>query len=48
MIGYYVVRGHDHARLINLSHSEKLAYWSWMELAMEDEANTYKAMTGAR
>lgn len=48
MIGYYVLRGHDHAKLLALSEIEKLAYYTWMQQAIEGELDTYKALTGSK
>jgi len=48
MIGFYVLRGHDHEKLLQLSEVEKRAYFIWMELHEEGEAQKYKQLFGGR
>lgn len=48
MIGFYVLRGHDHEKLLSLSPVEKQAYGIWMEQHYEQEDKRYKAMTGGK
>ena len=46
MIGFYVIRGHRHDDLINLSEIEKAIYMGWMEQYYEEENERYKALFG--
>jgi len=48
MIGFYVMRGHDHERLINLSEIERAAYHLWMQQHFEDEEKRMKALFGSK
>ncbi|MEC0107272.1 hypothetical protein P4H27_10020 [Paenibacillus taichungensis] len=48
MIGFYVLRGHDHEKLLALSPIEKQAYGIWMEQFFEREQNSFKALTGGK
>jgi hypothetical protein len=48
MIGFYVLRGHSHERLINLSETEKAVYMHWMEQYYEEEAAKLKALAGGK
>lgn len=48
MIGFYVMRGQDHDKLINLSELEKAAYFTWMNQHIEEETEKYKAMLGGK
>ena len=46
MIGFYLVRGHDMDKLVNLSPYEKIAYAEFMRYHQEQEANKLKMMFG--
>ena len=46
LIHYYVQRGFDWDKLAALSLSEKMFLKASMELAMEQEAEKYKALFG--
>lgn len=46
MIGFYVLRGHDHDKLLALSENEKWAYLAWMELYYEEEEKRMKSLFG--
>lgn len=48
MMGFYVLRGQDHEKLLRLSEMEKAVYYSWMELHHEEEANKYKQLVGGK
>jgi len=48
MIGFYVLRGHDHEKLIELSEVEKMAYHIWMQQYYEDEAERNKQLLGGK
>ncbi|SDT22131.1 hypothetical protein SAMN05444162_3456 [Paenibacillaceae bacterium GAS479] len=48
MIGFYVIRGHDPDRLVNMSETEKSAHYIWMEQHYEEETQRYKAMMGGK
>ncbi|MWC26631.1 hypothetical protein [Paenibacillus sp. MMS18-CY102] len=48
MIGWYVVRGHDHERMTNLSPLEFEAYHIWMEQHHEAEAAQMKRIFGGK
>jgi citrate synthase len=48
MIGFYVLRGHDHDKLANLSNTEKLAYILWMEQYYKEKQEEYKAFFGGK
>ena len=46
MIGFYLVRGHDIDKLVNLSVIEKIAYRAFMEQHYEEENERMNAMFG--
>ncbi|WP_220685848.1 hypothetical protein [Paenibacillus lautus] len=48
MMGFYVLRGQDHEKLLRLSEMEKAIYYAWMELHHEEEANKYKQLMGGK
>jgi len=48
MIGFYVMRGQDHDKLLRLSEIEKRAYAAWMELYYEEEARKIRQMIGGK
>lgn len=48
MIGFYVLRGHDHEKLLRLSEVEKLAYYTWMQQHYEEEAEQVKRLFGSK
>lgn len=48
MIGFYLVRGHDLDKLVNLSAYDKIAYAEFMRYHQEQEAAKYKALFSGR
>lgn len=46
LIHYYLQKGFDWDRLVNLSTSEKIFLQASMELAIEQEVEKYKAILG--
>jgi hypothetical protein len=48
MIGFYVVRGHDHERLVNLSQVEKAVFIHWMNQHREEEEEKLRRLFGGK
>lgn len=44
MIGFYVLRGQDHDKLLQLTEIEKSVYRAWMEQYHEDKATEYRQL----